>query len=82
MALVPHDKLLITMLHMGYPAHLVDLLMNLHKKQFAKVRVAGTLSGWFRVRKGVRQGCAISPYLFNIIAEIVLREALEGYTGG
>ena len=68
---VPHDKLLITMLDMGYPAHLVDLLMNLYKKQFAKVRVAGTLSEWFRVRKGVRQGCVISPYLFNIIAEMV-----------
>jgi len=78
---IPHDKLWITMLDMGYPTHLVNLLMNLYRKQFAKIRVAGTLSECFRVRKGVRQGCVLSPYLFNIIAEMVMRETLDRYTG-
>ena len=48
------------MMNMGYPLHLIDLLAKLYKKQLAKVKVAGTLSEWFRVKKGVRQGCPFS----------------------
>jgi len=44
------------MMDIGYPLHLIDLLAKLYKKQLAKVKVAGTLSEWFRVKKGVRQG--------------------------
>ena len=40
------------MMDMGYPIHLIDLLAKLYKKQLAKVKVAGTLSEWFRVKKG------------------------------
>jgi len=47
---------------------LIDLLAKLYKKQLAKVKVTGTLSEWFHVKKGVRQGCILSPYLFNILA--------------
>ena len=61
---------------------MIDLLAKLYKKQLAKVKVAGTLSEWFRVKKGVRQGCVLSPYLFNILAEMVLRETLDGFQGG
>jgi len=43
------------------------------------VKVAGTLSEWFRVKKGVRQGCVLSPYLFTILAETVMRETLNGF---
>ena len=68
------------MMDMGYPLHLIDLLAKLYRKQLAKVKVAGTLSRWFRVKKGVRQGCVL--YLFNILAETVIRETLDGFQGG
>jgi len=71
---ISHDKLWVTMMDMEYPLHLIDLLAKLYKKQLPKVKVAGTLSEWFRVKKGVRQGCVLSPYLFNILAEMVMRE--------
>jgi len=63
---------------MGYHLHLIDLLAKLYRKQLAKVKVAGTLSEWFLVQKGVGQGCVLSPpYLFNILAEMVIRETLD-----
>jgi len=67
---------------MGYPLHLIDLLAKLYRKQLTKVKVAGTLSEWFCVKKEVRQGCVLSPYLFNILAEMVMMETLDGFQGG
>ena len=75
---LPHEKLWITMLDMGYPVHLVQILSNLYKKQRAAVTVAGVVSQWFKVKKGIRQGCVLSPYLFNIVAEMAMRDALHG----
>jgi len=46
-----HDKLWVTMIDMGYSLHLIDLLAKLYRKQLAKVKVVGTLSEWFRVKK-------------------------------
>jgi len=69
------------MMDMGYPLHLIDLMAKLYRKQLAKVKVAGTLSEWFRVKKGVRQDCVLSPYLFNILAEMVMRETHDGFQG-
>jgi len=54
---ISHDKLWVSMTDMGYPLHLIDLLDKLYRKQLAKVKIAGTLSEWFPVKKGVRQGC-------------------------
>jgi len=59
-----------------------DLPAKLYRKQLAKVKVAETLSEWFRVKKGVRQGRVLSPYLFDILAEMVMRETLDGFQGG
>jgi len=58
------------------------LLAKLYRKQLAKVKVAETLSEWFRVKKGVRQACVLSPYLFHVLAEMVMRETLDGFQGG
>ena len=76
------DKLWVTMMDMRYLQHLIDLLAKLCRKQLAKVIVAGTLSEWFCVKKGVRQGCVLSPYLFIFLAEMVMRETLDGFQGG
>ena len=70
------------MMDMGYPLHLTDLLAKLYRKQLVKVKVAGTLSEWFLVKKGVRQGCVLSPYLVNILDEVVMRETVDGFQGG
>ena len=77
---VQHEKLWWAMLEMGYPPHLVHLMARFYKTQ--KVRIAGEMSEWFNIQKGVRQGCVLSPYLFNIVSETVMRIALEGFQGG
>src|SRR6218665_1604349 len=79
---ISHEQLWVTMTEMGYPVHILILLTKLYGKQKARVRVAGRLSNEFRVKKGVRQGCVISPYLFNIMAEGVMREGMGGWEGG
>jgi len=69
----------VTMMDMGYPLHLIDLLAKLYKKQLAKVKVAGTLSEWFRVKKWVRQGCVLSLYLFSILASFTTELKVTQY---
>ena len=55
------------MVDTGYPLNLIDLLAKLYRKKVAIVKVARTLSEWFCVKKGVRQGCVISPYLLILL---------------
>ena len=61
------------MTEMGFPRHLIKLIESLYLSQEAAVRVEGETSKWFNVGKGVRQGCILSPYLFNIYAENIMR---------
>ena len=61
----------------GIPEELVELLEDLYSKTISAVRVDGELTEWFRVNVGVRQGCGLSPYLFNLILEAMMNIALD-----
>ena len=60
---------------MGIPDHLTCLLRNLYAGQEATVRTGHGTTDWFQVGKGVRQGCILSPCLFNFYAEYIMRNA-------
>ena len=60
------------MKEMGIPDHLICLLRNLYAGQEATVRT-GHETNWFQIGKGVRQGCILSPCLFNLYAEYIMR---------
>ena len=57
---------------MGLPDHLTCLLRNLYAGQEATVRTGHGTRDWFQIRKGVRQGCILSPCLFNLYAEYIM----------
>ena len=59
----------------GIPDHLTCLLRNLYAGQEATVRTGDGTTDWFRIGKGVRQGCILSPCLFNFYAEYIMRNA-------
>ena len=60
---------------MGIPEHLICLLRNLYAGQEATVRTGHGKTDWFQIGKGVRQGCILSPCLFNFYAEYIMRNA-------
>ena len=60
---------------MGIPNHLTFLLRNLYAGQEATVRTGHGTTDWFQIGKGVRQGCTLSPCLFNLYAEYIMRNA-------
>ena len=60
---------------MGIPEHLTCLLRNLYASQEATVRTGHVTTDWFQIGKGVRQGCILSPCLFNFYAEYIMRNA-------
>ena len=64
-----HNKLWKILKEMGIPDHLTCLLRNLHAGQEATVRNGHGTTDWFRIGKGVRQGCILSLCLFNLDAE-------------
>ena len=60
---------------MGIPDHLTSLLRNLYIDQEATVRTGHGTTDWFKIGKGVRQGCMLSPCLFNFSAEYIMRNS-------
>ena len=72
---VDHNKLWKILKQMGIPEHLTCLLRNLYAGQEATVRTGHGTTDWFLIGKGVRQGCILSPCLFNLYAEYIMRNA-------
>ena len=68
---VDHNKLWKILKELGIPEHLTYLLRNLYAGQEATVRTRTT--DWFQIGKGVCQGCILSPCLFNLLAEYIMR---------
>ena len=72
---VDHNKLWKILKEMGIPEHLTCLLRNLYAGQEATVRIGHGTTDWFQTGKGVRQGWILSPCLFNLYAEYIMRNA-------
>ena len=70
---VDHNKLWKILQEMGIPNHLTCLLRNLYTGQEATVRTGHGTTDWFQIGKGVCQGCILSPCLFNLYAEYIMR---------
>ena len=72
---VYHNKLWKILQEMRIPDHLTCLLRNLYAGQEATVRSGHGTTDWFQIRKGVCQGCILTPCLFNLHAEYIMRNA-------
>ena len=72
---VDHNKLWKILKEMGIPDHLTCLLRNLYAGQEATVRTGHGPTDWFQIGKGVHQDCILSPCLFNLYAEYIMRNA-------
>ena len=72
---VDHSTLQKILQEMGIPDHLTCLLRNLYAGQEATFRTGHGKTEWFQIGKGVHQGCIFSPWLFNLSAEYIMRNA-------
>ena len=72
---VDHNKLWKILKEMGIPDHLTCLLRNLYADQEATVGTGHGTTDWFQIGKGVHQGCILSPCLFDLYAEYIMRNA-------
>ena len=70
-----HNKLWKILKEIGIPAHLTCLLRNLYAGQEVTVRTGHGTTDWFQIGKGVHQGCVLSPCLFNLYAEYIIKSA-------
>ena len=68
-----HNKLWKILKEMGIPDHLICLLRNLYAGQEAAVTTGHGTTDWFQIGKGVHQCCILSPCLFNLYAEYIMR---------
>jgi hypothetical protein len=71
---VDHSRLWNAVRNLGVPEHLIARIRSLYANQEAAVRTEYGDMEWFEVRKGVRQGCILSPYLFNMYREYIVRK--------
>ena len=78
---VDHNKLWKILKEMGIPDHLTCLLRNLYTGQEATVRTGHATTDWFQIGKEVCQGCILSPCLFNLYAEYIMRISGLGSQG-
>ena len=74
---VSHGQIWNIMRTMGFPEHLMSLIYKLYGNQESAVRTGAGITEWFKVGRGVRQGCILSPGLNNLYAEDIMRPALE-----
>ena len=72
---VDHNKMWKILQEMGIPDHLICFLRNLYAGQEATVRTRLGTMDWFQIGKGVCQGCILSPCLFNLCTEYIMRNA-------
>ena len=72
---VDHNKLWKILREIGIPDHLTCLLRNLYAGQEANVKTRRETTDWFQIGKGVHQGCILSPCLFNLYVEYIIRNA-------
>ena len=72
---VDHNKLWKILKEMGIPDHLTWLLRNLNAGQEATVRTGHGTTDWFQIGKGICQKCILSPCLFNLYAEYIMRNS-------
>ena len=72
---VDHNKLLKILKELGIPDHLTCLLRNLYAGQEAKVRTGHGTTDWFQIEKGIHQDYILSPCLFNLCADYIMRDA-------
>ena len=72
---VNHNKLWKILQEIGIPDHLTCLLRNFYAGHEATVRIGHETTDWFQIGKGVHQGCVLSPCLFNLYAEYIMRNA-------
>ena len=70
-----HNKLWKILKEMGIPDYRTCLQRNLYAGQETTVRTGHGMTDWFQIRKGVCQGCILSPGLFNLYAEYIIRNA-------
>ena len=70
-----HSKLWKIHEELGIPDHLTYFLRNLYAGQVATVRTGHEITDWFQIGKGVRQGCILSPCLFNLYADYIMRNS-------
>ena len=70
---VDHNILWKILKEIGIPDHMICILRNLYAGQEATVRTRHGTTDWFQIWKGVHQGCILSPCLFNLYAECIMR---------